>query len=356
MSVTFYTTNHFWHHYRFFGAYATVRVVFGEAGLRTCGCACFSPPGRWPMRNLFATFARKTASRWNVRKAFSGRLSSSTFGLAPLFTLLLLGAGYSSFEVLTYRWGVASLCLGVCGVAAGCDFRLGRKELRAVFLLSLFPRRHVVFARHSLPQYRQRRGFDHPFHVSAGRGAGDDLFFRERGSVRTFAAIGLSIAGAVLLSSGNVDFTQGDTLAGMIAAAVSVFSYAGYIVGVRRSRAARIDSTALTCYVMAFGALFFLVGGSLTGGVRIETDLRAWLCILGLALPATAVSNMALVQAIRRIGPTLTSVFGAMEPLTAVVIGVAVFAEPFTAKGAAGILLIVAAVLLVVLRRDRGGV
>ena len=73
------------------------------------------------------------------------------------------------------------------------------------------------------------------------------------------------------------------------------------------------------------------------------------------AIPATAVSNMALVQAIRRIGPTLTSVFGAMEPLTAVVIGVAVFAEPFTAKGAAGILLIVAAVLLVVLRRDRGG-
>ena len=36
-------------------------------------------------------------------------LSSSTFGLAPLFTLLLLGVGYSSFEVLTYRWGVASL-------------------------------------------------------------------------------------------------------------------------------------------------------------------------------------------------------------------------------------------------------
>ena len=30
-------------------------------------------------------------------------LSSSTFGLAPLFTLLLIGAGYSSFEVLTYR-------------------------------------------------------------------------------------------------------------------------------------------------------------------------------------------------------------------------------------------------------------
>ena len=86
---------------------------------------------------------------------------------------------------------------------------------------------------------------------------------------------------------------------------------------------------------------------------NIETDGTAWLCILGVALPATAVSNMTLVQAIKRIGPTLTSVFGALEPLTAVVIGVAVFGEPFTVQGAAGILLIVAAVTIVILHSGR---
>ena len=46
-------------------------------------------------------------------------LSSSTFGLAPLFTLLLLGLGYSSFEVLSYRWGVASLFLGALRCSPG---------------------------------------------------------------------------------------------------------------------------------------------------------------------------------------------------------------------------------------------
>lgn len=102
-----------------------------------------------------------------------------------------------------------------------------------------------------------------------------------------------------------------------------------------------------------WGALYFILGGLLTGGVRIETDGMTWLCILGLALPATALSNMTLVQAIKCIGPTLTSIFGALEPLTAVVIGVAVFGEPFTAQGAAGILLIVAAVSVVVLRTGR---
>lgn len=141
---------------------------------------------------------------------FWAALSSSTFGLAPLFTLLLLGAGYSSFEVLTYRWGVASLCLGVCGVAAGCDFRLGRKELRAVFLLSLFRAATsfslVIAYRNIASGVASTIHFMYPLAVALAM----ICFFRERGSVRTFAAIGLSIAGAVLLSSGNVDFTQGD--------------------------------------------------------------------------------------------------------------------------------------------------
>jgi EamA domain-containing membrane protein RarD len=43
-------------------------------------------------------------------------LSSSTFGLAPFFTISLIMAGYSTFEALSYRWGVASLFLFLVGV------------------------------------------------------------------------------------------------------------------------------------------------------------------------------------------------------------------------------------------------
>lgn len=281
---------------------------------------------------------------------FWAGFSSSTFGLAPLFTLLLLGVGYSSFEVLTYRWGVASLCLGAYGLLAGCDFRLGGRALGTVFLLSLLRAAtslSLVIAYQNISTgVASTIHFMYPLVVALVM----MCFFRERGSVWTLAAIAMSIAGAVLLSRGNVDFSRGDTALGIGASIVSVVAYGGYIVGVRRSRAVEVDSTVLTCYVMAFGALFFVLGGCLTGGIRLETDPDTWLYILGIALPATAVSNMALVQAIKSIGPTLTSIFGAMEPLTAVVIGIWVFAEPFTAKGAAGISLIVAAVTMVVLR------
>lgn len=264
----------------------------------------------------------------------------------------MLGAGYSSFEVLAYRWGVASLCLGAYGWLSGCDFRLRGGELRAVFLLSLFRAATslslVIAYRNIASGVASTIHFMYPLAVALAM----MCFFRERGSVRIFAAIGMSVAGAVMLSLGNVDFTRGDTALGIASSVVSVVAYGAYIVGVRKSRAAEVNSTALTCYVMAFGALFFMAGGLFTGGIRLETDPHTWLYILGIALPATALSNMALVQAIKRIGPTLTSALGALEPLTSVVIGIGVFAEPFTAQGAAGILLIVAAVTAAVLRSD----
>lgn len=131
------------------------------------------------------------------------------------------------------------------------------------------------------------------------------------------------------------------------------FSYAGYIIGVRKTRAVKINSTVLTCYVMSLGALFYIIGACCTSGLRIVTDGYVWLIILGLALPATAISNITLVQAIKNAGPTLTSILGAMEPLTAVVIGVFVFNELFTLNTLIGILLILIAVSMVVFREHR---
>lgn len=235
-------------------------------------------------------------------------LSSSTFGLAPLFTLLLLAGGYSPFEALSYRWGVAALFLGVLAVFSGRSFRLGRRELVTVFLLSLFRAATslslIIAYQHIASGVASTIHFMYPLAVALAM----MCFFREKGSAWVFAAIGMSVVGAVLLSLGNVDFTVENSALGMVSACVSVFSYGGYIVGVRKSRAVEIDSAVLTCYVMGLGALYFILGGLLTGGVRIETDGMTWLCILGLALPATALSNMTLVQAIKRIGPTLTSI------------------------------------------------
>ena len=280
-------------------------------------------------------------------------LSSSTFGLAPLFTLLLLGLGDSSFEVLSYRWGVASLFLGALALLAGRSFRLSWPELRTVFFLSLFRAATslslVIAYQHIASGVASTIHFMYPLAVALAMMG----FFGEKRSFAILFAVLVSLSGAGLLSSGKIDFEGGNTTIGLIAAGLSVFFYGGYIVGVRKSRAVQIPSTALTCYVMGLGALFFIIGGYLTGGIRLANDTHTWLNILGLALPATAISNITLVKAIKYIGPTLTSIFGALEPLTAVVIGCLIFNESFTPASAIGMALIITAVTVVVVHEKK---
>ena len=283
-----------------------------------------------------------------IKGIFYAAVSSSTFGLAPFFSITLLLVGFSAFEVLSYRWGIASVVLVIFGLFSGCDFRLKRKDLAVVFTLSLL-RAITSFSLIIASGVASTIHFMYPLAVALVM----MFVFREKKSVWVIVAVLMSLSGASVLSLGGVDVKDGNTPMGLVAACVSVFSYAGYIIGVRKTRAVKINSTVLTCYVMSLGALFYIIGACCTSGLRIVTDGYVWLIILGLALPATAISNITLVQAIKNAGPTLTSILGAMEPLTAVVIGVFVFNELFTLNTLIGILLILIAVSMVVFREHR---
>ena len=281
-------------------------------------------------------------------------VSSSTFGLAPFFSLTLLLAGFSAFEVLSYRWGVATIALTLFGWCSGCSFRLEKKDFLVVLLLSLL---RAVTSFSLLIAYQNIATgvastihFMYPLAVSLVM----MYFFQEKKSLWVMFAVFMSLLGAALLSSGELEAKNGDTIVGLVAACVSVFSYAGYIVGVRMTRAVRINSTVLTCYVMGLGTVLYFIGALTTSGLRLVADGYTWLIILGLALPATAISNITLVRAIKYAGPTLTSILGAMEPLTAVVIGVFVFKELFTLNSAIGIILILLAVSVVIFRKQKG--
>ena len=281
-------------------------------------------------------------------------LSSSTFGLAPFFTISLIMAGYSTFEALSYRWGVASLFLFLVGVFSGVKFRMSWRDFRTVFCLSLFRATTsfslVVAYQNIASGVASVIHFMYPLAVALTM----MVVFKEPKSKTIISAMVISIIGAVFLSTGNIESSGGgDTVLGIVMSTISVFSYAGYIVGVRRTRAVNIPSVPLTCSVMGIGAVLFIIGGFFTGGIRIETDPHIWLYIAGLGLVATAISNISLVQGIKLAGPTLASIMGAMEPLTAVVIGIFVFGETFSWHTAVGIVLILFAVLLVILKQQK---
>ncbi|MSH99238.1 EamA family transporter, partial [Escherichia coli] len=128
-------------------------------------------------------------------------VSSSTFGLAPFFSIMLLTTGFSSFEVLSYRWGVASATLILFGLISGCSFRLNKKDFGTVFLLSLFRAAtslSLVIAYQNIASgVASIIHFMYPLGVALAM----MLFFHEKKSLWTITAILASIAGAVFLSS-----------------------------------------------------------------------------------------------------------------------------------------------------------
>lgn len=274
-------------------------------------------------------------------------ITSATFGLIPLFTLPLLRAGMTIPSILFYRFFVAVLLLGGLAFFTRRSLRVTLRELYALAALSVLYIGSAVFLFGSYKYLASGIAttlmFLYPVFVALIM----IYVFKEKNSVWTMLAIGLAIGGVGMLSwnghEGGVSFT------GLLLAVLSGASYGAYIIAVNKSCVRDMPADKLTFYVFAFTAAFLLLGAHLGGGLQAAPDWKSDLNLTLLALIPTVISNLALVEAIKRIGSTFSSVLGAMEPLTAMAVGVWVFREPFTRTTAWGTALIIAAVTLVVL-------
>ena len=128
--------------------------------------------------------------------------------------------------------------------------------------------------------------------------------------------------------------------------------YAVYLVIVNRSqRIKHISEHMLTFYGLVVGAIAFLAyllidGTPVLQGIDTTSDM---LNLIGLAVFPTMIAMLTIALSTRLIGPTKTSVLGAFEPVTAILVGTLVFGEPLTVNILAGIVICIAAVLFMIL-------
>lgn len=278
-------------------------------------------------------------------------LSSATFGLIPLFTVPLLARGVDSSTILCYRFLLASVVVAVVMLLTKRSFRLQRGQLWVVLLLSLLYALTAILLIQSygyIPSgVATTIHFLYPLAVTLTMA----WFFKTKTTVVTYVAVVISLVGVALLVWGS--HSEGDFSRGVLLSLLSVVTYAAYIVGVMRSRASHIDSIVLTFYVLLFGAVLFFVYALATSGIGVIGRYSDWRDLAMLAIVSTVLSDYFLILAIKRIGSTMTSILGSMEPLTAVVVGVVYFGERFDTASVVGLLLIIIAVVLVIAQTNR---
>lgn len=277
------------------------------------------------------------------------------YGTNPLGALNLYAEGMNTPSVLFYRFGLAWLIIaGVMAVKAVRrreSLRVTGRELRTLLTLGL------LFIGSSLTLYLSFHHmpagvastilFTYPVMTAVIMA----VFFRERVRLGIVLSIVLSLVGVLLLYWGDTGGTL--SLLGVVLVLVSALTYALYIIVVDKSPLAmssfKINFFVLFCCAAGM-AFFALLSGQ---PLMLPPTPRAWLWVGWLAVVPAIMALVMMVYAAKYLGSTPTAILGALEPTTAVLIGIFVFGEPFGPRLLVGILLILTAVTLVVLSNSR---
>ena len=285
-----------------------------------------------------------------VKGFLYGVATSVTFGLIPLFTLPLMCAGLETDSILFYRFVTATVALGLMMMVKKENFALPWRDVPIVVALAAL---YMGSAQFLLYGYEVMGAgvattlhFTYPVFVTLLM----LLLFRERASWVTWMAVVLAIGGVARLSLNGAELRL--PLMGVVVILLSAVAYASYIIAVNKSRVKDLHSRKLAFYVFLFTTAMFAVKNAADEGVQPLPDVWAAVNVVMLAVAPTVISNITLLLAVRNIGGTLTSILGALEPVTAVCIGALVFGEAFTFSEAVGIALILVAVVLVILNRS----
>lgn len=289
----------------------------------------------------------KTQQTNSFKGYFYGIATSVTFGLIPLFTLPLMAKGMNYDSILFYRFLFATVALGIMLRITGQSYRIEKKDIPVLLLLGCFYTASAMFLFWGYSfmgaGVATALHFTYPVFVTLLM----LLIFKERTSWLTWIAIFMAVAGVGTIS------VKGSELAmdwrGLVIVLVSAVAYASYILTVNKSRVKDMNGRKLAFYVFIVSTVLFAVKACLGQGIQKVPDGISYVNLILLAVLPTVVSNITLVLAVRHIGGTLTSVLGAMEPVTAVLIGTLVFKEGFTLQDGLGVAMIIVAVTVIIL-------
>lgn len=277
-----------------------------------------------------------------------GSVAAMTYGMNPLFAFNLYKGGMNPDSVLLFRYLLALPILALMIKMRGNDFRLTGKETLFLFMVG------ILVAVSSLTLYMSYNYlsagiastmlFIYPVNVAVLM----VLFFGEKLRLHIIFCIALAMGGIAMLY--KTDGTDTLSTVGCIIVLCSSLTYAIYIVAVGRDVCKRIPTLKLTFYTLLFGAGLY--------AVRVEycTTLVCppierwdmWLNIICMVIFPTVLSFVWTTMAVQYVGATPTAILGALEPVTAVVLGILFLGESLSFRETVGLVMILVAVCIVI--------
>ena len=275
-----------------------------------------------------------------------GSIAAASYGMNPLFALPLYKAGMDPDSVLFFRYLFAIPLLGIMIKARGRSFKIQRKETFPLIIMGL------LVALSSLTLFLSYNYmaagiastllFVYPIMVALIMA----MVFKEKLALQTIVCMLLALGGIGLLYKSEDGSTL--SLIGTLLVFASSLSYAIYIVGINQTSLKNVATLKVTFYVLLFGLSLFVARLLYSGVLNTPDQWYLWANLLALAGFPTAISFLCTTQAVQYIGSTPTAILGALEPVTAIFFGIAVFGESLTVRESFGLVMIIVAVTFVI--------
>ena len=296
-------------------------------------------------------------------------LAAASYGTNPVFAKPLYADGMNPDSVLLFRYAFGIALLGLLMIWNGwrrhnlsTAFRVSRHSLQQLVILG------ILMALSSLTLFLSYNYmpvgiastllFTYPILVAVIM----TLVYHEPMSWLVVICLLLATSGVGMLCEqgetpldtsnlSNSPWGVSPFMIGALLVLLSSLSYAIYLVGLNKTRVRTIASMPVTFYVLCFGFLLFVWRICFGDAFTLPQHGVMWLNLIALGLLPTVVSLLLTAWAIQRIGSTQTALFGALEPVTAVVLGIIFLGESINLREFLGMVLIFVSVTLVVYRR-----
>ena len=286
----------------------------------------------------------------NLKGYLYAAIAAASYGTNPIFAIPLYHEGISVSSVLFMRYAMAVAIMFVFTmIKSPKSLIIKPKHIGVLAFMGILM---VLSSIGLFASYKYLSAgiastllFFYPFMVAIIMA----IFYKERLTKKSWACLVTAFIGVVILSKDdNGGFIS---LLGLALVMFSSLAYAIYLVYINRGPMKNIDTSTITFYVIVGGFLVMILNCIVDGGVTFPATTKGWINAVGLGVFPTVISLIFTSRAIALIGSTETAIFGALEPLTAVILGILILGETLTIGPAIGMILIFVSVTVLMMKK-----
>lgn len=278
-----------------------------------------------------------------IKGYFFAIISAIFYGLIPLFILPVKAIHYPINTTLFYRFFLAAIIILFYLLFNREPLKVNRKEIFVLVILGILyalSTDFLLFGYDVLtPGIASTILYAFPVIVAVIM----TFFFKEKITRTTIVSLIITMAGIVILGTQNSFLVI--NFKGLVVSLLSALFYALYIVIVNQSKI-KVSGFKLTFYSLLISSMYYLSKMIFNEESISIPDFNLLINLILFSFVSTVLSITTLVYAIKFIGSTSTSIMAAFEPIVAIGVSVILFGERITLNLIAGVILILAGVIL----------